>query len=308
MNSDVAFEKWTGAGNDFILVAIDDLPTGLDPGVLAKQICSRSFGVGADGLLLIDSHHGLFWNNDGSPAAFCGNASRCLGRYLLLQKMKTDTGNEPGREQGCGQIDFRLGDIDLSATVEAENIVTITIPAPQILETISLGRLRALIPESPVEIIQANLVDAGVPHLILQYKIMETDPPNLPSQLPVQSHSDPTSIQAISLAKIADAVNESRAFAPVVINVNLVQAESGGQPVVSIRTWERGVNGETLACGSGALAAAAAMGDTFQTIRLQTRGGAELEVEKEKGKWRLRGPAVRICRGVAELKSVIKCS
>ena len=89
----MAFTKWQGCGNDFILV--DDMERRIsDPAALAKRVCDRHYGIGADGLILVlpsdkaDFRMRIF-NTDGSEAEMCGNGIRCFAR-LVYETGRTD--------------------------------------------------------------------------------------------------------------------------------------------------------------------------------------------------------------------------
>ena len=111
---EISFTKMQGAGNDFILVREEDLPRALgsEIGDLARKICDRRFGIGADGLMVAsckrDGIQMRYCNADGSPAAVCGNGLRCFARYASEQQLvkedrfvvQTDAGAK--RSSCCG--------------------------------------------------------------------------------------------------------------------------------------------------------------------------------------------------------------
>jgi diaminopimelate epimerase len=79
------FEKWEGLGNDFVLLDLDDASTSIGPDV-ARVLCDRRFGIGADGVLVVDRRGPLprmiVWNADGSRPEMCGNGLRCVAAHL----------------------------------------------------------------------------------------------------------------------------------------------------------------------------------------------------------------------------------
>jgi diaminopimelate epimerase len=147
----ISFWKLSGAGNDFVL--LEGLPGGKSGASLAKTLCVRRFGVGADGLLVMSRRGGGgvrldYWNADGS-AAFCGNGSRCAALWASARgwvkgkKFTLETNRGP-----------------LAARVTGKGRAEVSMPAPKDLR---LGRIlnvggRAL----PV-----HTVDTGVPHAVV---------------------------------------------------------------------------------------------------------------------------------------------
>ncbi len=264
-------EKWVGAGNDFILIERDALPPGVDRAALARTLCRRRLSVGADGLLVISEAGARYWNADGSTAAFCGNGARCVAAYLLARS-------------GATHVDFRLGEVPSRGWREvAEGAeVAVEVPPPRVLERDgSSAELLSDLGLRSAGGVEASRIDAGVPHLVL---LLRGTP-------------------AESLIRTAPALRAHARFLPEGTNVTLMWRDEVG--VANLRTWERGVDAETLACGSGALAAAAALAVTraegsFVRIGLRTRGGALLTVEQRATGWVLRGPAQRVFRGNLE--------
>ena len=263
MSTAWAFEKWSGAGNDFILMNADALAGGITPARAARFLCARRRSIGADGLILLRSGAAEYWNCDGSPAAFCGNGARCVGAHLLAR-------------DGLSEATFSFGEIATTAR-RAGGEMVVTVPTPVVLRgEIDPASLGGALPP----VMSANLIAAGVPHLVLRVaQISELD---LDAWAPhVAHHPD---------------------FGPQGVNVTLIGEGN------RVRTWERGVEGETLACGSGALAAAWVLSRAGgqNEIALQTKGDDLLTVAVGQDPWLLRGPAERICRGVAEPPSRVK--
>jgi len=231
------FAKWEGTGNDFILV--DDregrfLAQGTE---LVRRLCDRHFGVGSDGLILVqaprregDAYHMEFFNPDGSKS-FCGNGSRCAyGFWCSL------TGSRAA---------VRFTAIDGAHTAEWQD-----------------GMVRVVMRDvAGVERIdpRTDRVHTGSPHLVVW----------------VDAPADLDVVQA------GRTVRFSEAYAPDGINVNFIRAHDGR---VEMRTYERGVEDETLSCGTGVTAAAlAAMerGAVEHRCEVITRGGV-LRVEAER--------------------------
>lgn len=243
------FVKMHGLGNDFVVVdqaALADGP--LDE--LARRVCERRRGIGADGLLVVgpeDPDGGwrlAIVNADGSRAAACGNGARCVARYL-------------GRRESFLRTDAERVRVTWDGAV-----ATVTLRAPR------LGR-RHVVPLGPGDT-AVRLVDVGNPHAV----VLGLDP------------------ERADLVAIARVVREQLGDA----NVGVVSLD--GRDAIRLRVDERGV-GETLACGTGACAAAAAaraegwIGDRA-VVRLP---GGELGVTLADGAIVLSGPAEEVFRG-----------
>jgi diaminopimelate epimerase len=258
------FSKYSGAGNDFVLVRAEEVGLGNLPG-LARRICGRVSGVGVDGLILVrslsDEHVRIrFFNPDGSEFGTCGNGSRCAARYAVerglvpepVLQLVTDDGEIMARVEGAAvSLDFHL-----DAVVEREIPVDVD------------GSPRA-----------GWVVQIGTPHIVV----------------PLDS------IEVSDFDDVCRAIRSDPTLGEGGANVDLVTIT--GPDSVAIRTFERGVEGETLACGSGAMATALALhraGRTGDRLTLETRSGAILGVELHDGGFLIwiSGPALHIFDGV----------
>ncbi len=225
----IRFDKMSGAGNDFVV--LDGLPRGRSGAALARRLCDRRFGIGADGLLALSRRGGRiradYWNADGS-SAFCGNGSRCAALWAAAR------GWTKGRrfvlETSRGPLEARL-----TARGRAE----IEMPAPKdFREALRLTTANRAWP--------VYFVDTGVPHAV----VFVPD------------------VEKIDVKTLGRVLRFHKAFGRAGANVDFVSAGPGG---LSLRTYERGVEGETLACGTGVVAAAAA-------ARALGRAGARVKV------------------------------
>ncbi len=206
------FYKYHGAGNDFILLddRAGDLLPRLNQAVIAKW-CSRRFGIGADGLMLLRSHPDydfemVYYNSDGAPSSMCGNGGRCIVRFAY------DIGLE------LTDYHFLAVDGPHRARREADGIVA--------LEMLDVENVACPKPE-------AFVLDTGSPH----YVAFVAD------------------AGAVDVVKQGRAIRQAPPYAAQGINVNFVSGNTNG---LSIATYERGVEDETLACGTGVTAAAIA--------------------------------------------------
>lgn len=259
----IRFSKYTGAGNDFVIVEPDRSPVS-DPEALARRICPRSTGVGVDGLVLVRPvDAGLvrirFFNPDGSEFSTCGNGTRCAARYTV------DAGLVEGPE-----FALRTDAGDVEARVEGERVVlrySLDARVERELE-VDAGGTRA----------GGWLVQIGTPHFVVPL-----------GTLPEEGFED-----------AARPLRHHPDF-PEGANVDFVAPREGGG--FAIRTFERGVEGETRACGSGAMAAALVLhrlGRAGRSVALRTRDGALLGIElpdRDGDGILLSGPARRLFRG-----------
>ena len=202
------FAKYEGAGNDFILID-DRIPSfPVHDTHLIQQLCHRKFGIGADGLILLqNSEKAAFrmriFNADGHEAESCGNGLRCLGRFLLDQNILFST----------------------IAIETAARTVHLFLSEDQI--GVEMGKAKDLRLHISTENGTIHFIDTGVPHVV-QF-VQNVD------QLPIQA--------------LGAYFRHHKEFSPKGTNVNFVEKQSSN--VFKVRTFERGVEGETLACGEG---------------------------------------------------------
>ena len=260
MSGALRFWKLTAAGNDFVLVTAEVR----NPGALARRLCDRRGGVGADGLLLARRAAGSvalrYFNADGS-AAFCGNGTRCAAWWAFVRGW---AGRRMRLLTSAGEI---------AAQVDGRELVTLAMPEPKGLR---LGRaLRALGRRFAV-----HTVDTGVPHAVV----------------PVLG------LAGFPVSEFGRAIRRHRAFGRSGVNVDFV-CRSGA--ALRLRTYERGVEGETWACGTGAVAAAVVgwkLGWVRPPVKVRVRSGQTLTVsfQPEGGAARdvrLSGPAKIVFSG-----------
>ncbi len=241
------FYKMTGSGNDFVMLDGRETTPEEWPAERIRAVCDRRDGVGADGLLILtpegqDRVRMTFWNCDGSPANMCGNAALCSTRLSAHLGMARASGMTLAT--GAGPFPTRcVGEKDLAEL----NLPDFALPAV----------VHGMAPEPGEAWIRKAVV--GVEHLVTRVRDIEGF--DLPSRGRAQRF-DP-------------------AIAPKGANCNFVAepASSGGP--WRIRTYERGVEGETLACGTGTVAAAVALaadGEAQLPLTFASRSGRELTV------------------------------
>jgi diaminopimelate epimerase len=265
--------KMTGSGNDFVM--LDGRFTSPDrwPATRVAAICDRRSGVGADGLVILTPDgpgrvRMTYWNSDGSRAAMCGNAALCSTRLSVYLELA-----EPGELcllTDAGVVSARSNGADDQAEIQLPDAeVPVEVPG---LEPAAGERWLAL-------------GTVGVPHLIVRVD----------------------DIERIDLPARGRALRFYPRLGDAGANVNFVAPGLAGDPWV-IRTYERGVEGETLACGTGTVAAGivlAARGEASLPLRFRSRGGPELLVRAELNEGRaqdiwLGGQGRLLFRGVWE--------
>lgn len=240
----------TGAGNDFVLVDNRMRSFDLDWSTLAPSFCDRRYGVGADGLLVLHpaeeaDFHMEYYNADGSHGGMCGNGGRCAALYVML------TGSP-------SIVTFSAVHHVYKAKRLENNTISLQMKD---VASLKLGIRLDILGHQ----LTAHFVDTGTAHVVLWHE-------DLPA--PLQEELDGEGIE-----RIGRAVRHHEHFAPGGTNVNVVKA--AGEGVISMRTYERGVEEETLACGTGAVASAIishALKNYPQTVGVITRSNERLTV------------------------------
>jgi diaminopimelate epimerase len=255
------FYKLQGCGNDF--VALDNRVLRLPESLMAEwaqRICPRAFGVGADGLFFLDLPQ------DGLDADYRWHFFNADGSRAEMCGNASRCAGRLAHALGLCGLRHRLatdaGVIAIEVLPDAGQVkVQLTRP-----EGLALGaRLRVLDRETEV-----HFVNTGVPHAV----VFVDD------------------VRAADVAAIGRAVRFHEHFAPAGTNVNFVQVLDSGSTLV--RTYERGVEGETLACGTGVsavLVVANTLGRTGQRVENTTSGGEVLVTSLEGGSVFLQGAA-----------------
>lgn len=224
------FTKMQGCGNDYIYVNCFAEEVA-DPSVLARKISNRHYGVGSDGLILIepskkaDAYMHMF-NADGSEGTMCGNGIRCVAKYLY------DHGIVPANRRSVS-IDTQAGVKRITFRVESEKASELTVD-------MGCPLLTSQLPE-PITIENMPLrfvgVDVGNPHAVY----FLDDNPALNS----------VHVSTLDLTRLGSTFETHSRF-PHRVNSEFVELISPSE--INCRVWERG-SGETLACGTGAVAA-----------------------------------------------------
>lgn len=249
------FYKYQGTGNDFILL---DNREGNIVNIDVAKLCNRKFGIGADGLMLLQNHaeydfEMVYYNSDGNISSMCGNGGRCI--VAFAKKMKVFDGNNTlfwaidGLHEAYIENDFvELKMIDVNSIQMIENDYQ---------------------------------MNTGSPHYVRFNQ----------------------SIDTFNIIEEARKIRYNDVYKENGINVNFVEVKNNN--TIKVRTYERGVEDETLSCGTGVTACAIAFNNItnpeINSVNIETPGGLltvkfELENSKYSNVW-LCGPATFVFEG-----------
>lgn len=221
------FYKYQGTGNDFILIDNRTKSATLTPKQIAL-LCDRRYGIGADGLMLLENETGydfkmVYYNADGNESTMCGNGGRCITAFAKQLGIIKTTAT------------FVAIDGDHAATINADNTISLQMKD---VAAITINN-------------DSTILDTGSPHYI--------------------AFVDDAA--AVDVFKEGRNIRNRKEYQPKGINVNFVQPQGNG---IIVRTYERGVEDETLSCGTGVTAAAIAfsgMKTGAFNITITTPGG-----------------------------------
>jgi diaminopimelate epimerase len=262
------FSKYHGLGNDFILVEEDEVQT-FDAGKLAKTLCNRHTGIGADGLIVLRQKPRLqmfFYNSDGSTAV-CGNGIRCLAHYLYASGLSINK---------------------YTLQTDAGEMVVEVVSEEPFLVKVNMGK---------PDFTPANIpVNTGQKEFINQTLVIHDETITLSAVFMGTVHTVVfvDDLKKVDVEKTGDAICHHPLF-PNRTNVNFTQVID--RETLQVRTYERGV-GPTLACGTGCCAAAVIsekLGHTGKNVKVELALGA-LQIEVGEQVF-MTGPAVRVYDG-----------
>jgi diaminopimelate epimerase len=259
----IPFTKMSGAGNDFIVIdnrtgqyALSELQI--------NALCRRQTGIGADGLILLESSgtHDFamrYYNADGRLGSMCGNGGRCIVHFAW----------HTGVANHKAQYTFEANGNTYHADVLNEGIIKLKMQPPKDFRD-----------KFTVEGYDSYFVNTGSPHAILFFD----------------------NVEEVDVFGIGEKIRHNREHFPEGTNVNFIQIISGN--TIRLRTFERGVEDETLACGTGAVASALMsyrLGKVqSEPVSVIVQSGDILEVsfDKDMQDVYLTGPAKPVFTGV----------
>lgn len=265
------FTKMHGIGNDFVMIDCirESVPSG-DLPLLSRRVCSPHFGVGADGLILVEvgesaPYRMRMFNPDGSESEMCGNGIRCFGEFLRSQGI-----------EAAGEYDVETGAGVLHLSLNAMGQISVDMGAARLTrgEIGMVGAPDQPFLDEPVEAYYGTAVSMGNPHLVIFV-------PNA---------------NEVDLRREGRRLEHSALF-PKRVNVHFAQVLEDGTMIQ--RTWERGA-GQTLACGTGACAVVVAgfltgRSERFATVHLP---GGDLQISyREDGHVLMTGSAQTVFEG-----------
>lgn len=262
----LGFTKMVASGNDFVVIENNSklpvCPAGRQASsfkLLARSMCDRKYGIGADGLLILEKSKSAnigmrIFNADGSEAEMCGNGARCVALYFSRQSTKSVSPQQKIR------IRTKAGIIE---SVVNKDTVRIKLTKPKAL------RLNI-----PIKVngraLNVNFINTGVPHTVVFVEGLDK-------------------IDVFNLGRL---IRNHKQFQPAGTNVNFVEILNNNS--VRIRTYERGVEDETFACGTGSVASALVFAlcsklcapsskpQVIYKINVHTKGGEILKVYYKK--------------------------
>jgi diaminopimelate epimerase len=257
------FFKYQGTGNDFIL--IDNRKNEISLSIeQIHKLCDRRFGIGADGLMLLNEKNGYdfemkYYNADGNEGSMCGNGARCMIKFVYHLGIHREL------------YKFLAVDGVHEAEIDTDGIVSL-----KMRDVRSIKKFHS-----------DFIVDTGSPHYIkLVPHVMDID-----------------------VFKKGYEIRHSKEFEDEGINVNFVEQTDEVDKIL-VRTYERGVEDETLSCGTGVTAAALVCyhnENGFNEVEVKTSGGDltvefdRVDDERFENIW-LCGPAERAFEGTVEIK------
>jgi diaminopimelate epimerase len=222
---DLTFTKMSGAGNDFVFIDKKQNDWLQVNAVLIQKICDRRNGIGADGLITIEdsaTHNFVmnYFNADGSTGSLCANGARCAILFA----------SESGRLKD-DKAEFISNEVEYRGEVISDSEIKFYLNPPKKIKynfKIKAGG----------KLINAHFADTGSPHVVIDIN---------------ESEGFLTSLEKVQVEALGREIRNLPEFSPGGTNVNFVVVKDG---LINIRTYERGVEAETLACGSGSVAAA----------------------------------------------------
>lgn len=270
--TNIPFVKMNGLGNNFVYVDCMERPID-NPSELARQISRRHTGVGADGIIAIlpgdkaDCRMRIF-NADGSEAQMCGNGIRCVAKYIYDNRLVSDTRITIETLSGVKTVEVHPGIDGLTDTV------TVDMGAPKFMvEDVPVNFDGAIMVNVPVKVENRELgvtaVSMGNPHGVVFVDNFDND-----------------------IVSTVGPVLETHEIWPEKANIEFVRVDD--LHTLSMRAWERGA-GETMACGTGACAAAAAAVATGRAkwpVTMRLIGGNLVIDKADNGNILMTGPAV----------------
>lgn len=278
------FTKMHGLGNDYVYVNCFEEKIDNPPAV-ARFVSDRHFGIGSDGLIMINPSKTAdfemeMYNADGSRGEMCGNGIRCVAKYVYDYGLTDKTQISVETLGGIKYLDLTVEDGKVS-------LVKVDMGKPELeADLIPIISEREQVIDEPIEVdgkeYHMTGVSMGNPHAVIYVD----------------------DVKGLDLEKIGPKFENHERF-PKRINIEFVHCID--RQTVEMRVWERG-SGETLACGTGACAVAVSsilnnLTDTQVTVKL-LGGDLQIEWDREKDRVFMTGPATVVFDGVIDITEI----
>ena len=278
------FTKMHGLGNDYVYVNCFEEKIDNPPAV-ARFVSDRHFGIGSDGLIMINPSQTAdfemeMYNADGSRGEMCGNGIRCVAKYVYDYGLTDKTQISVETLGGIKYLDLTIEDGKVS-------LVKVDMGKPKLeADLIPIISEREQVIDEPIEVdgkeYHMTGVSMGNPHAVIYVD----------------------DVKGLDLEKIGPKFENHERF-PKRINTEFVHCID--RQTVEMRVWERG-SGETLACGTGACAVAVSsilnnLTDTQVTVKL-LGGDLQIEWDREKDRVFMTGPATVVFDGVIDITEI----
>lgn len=278
------FNKLTGAGNDFIFIDLNKNTEFSINSDLIRKLCDRRFGIGADGVITISSIKNYsfemsYYNSDGSKGSLCGNGARCAIWYSKVS----------GRAES-NQVKFLCEGIEYVGEIVEHQITKFYLKNPKQI------KLNFKV-KAGGQLLKASFLNTGSPHLVI----------NISDVKDISNNNNfYQELNEFPVLELGRELRYHQDFSPDGTNVNFyLETENE----IKLRTYERGVENETLACGTGSVAAALTSflnEKKSPPIKIKTWGGDTLIVNFESENKMIRnlsltGPAKIVFCGEIEI-------
>lgn len=278
------FTKMHGLGNDYVYVNCFEEKID-NPPAMARFVSDRHFGIGSDGLIMINPSKTAdfemeMYNADGSRGEMCGNGIRCVAKYVYDYGLTDKTQISVETLGGIKYLDLTVEDGKVS-------LVKVDMGKPELeADLIPIISEREQVIDEPIEVdgkeYHMTGVSMGNPHAVIYVD----------------------DVKGLDLEKIGPKFENHERF-PKRINTEFVHCID--RQTVEMRVWERG-SGETLACGTGACAVAVSsilnnLTDTQVTVKL-LGGDLQIEWDREKDRVFMTGPATVVFDGVIDITEI----
>ncbi|OKY77881.1 MAG: Diaminopimelate epimerase, DapF [Candidatus Methanohalarchaeum thermophilum] len=269
----IDFTKMHGNGNDFILINEFETKKVVEENKseFAKKYCDRKFGIGADGVLFLQPSREYdfkmrIFNSDGTEANMCGNGIRCIAKFALDQEIT---------QKSKLAIETNSGPLNVETRENKKFWAKVNMGKPQFKRNKIPAKGEGTFLEQKIDQYSVSAVNTGVPHAVIFRK----------------------NINNLDIEKEAPKIRYNEKF-PEGANVNYVKVLNENK--IKVRTYERGIESETLSCGTGSVASAAISKKLDKTkgntINVITKGG-KLNIIFKNQEAYMEGPAKTVFKG-----------